>query len=73
MAAVKKVRLDYYAEQIKSRHDYLLSLIVKDQDSLCKIMDEVGLVDAVDIDQDEVLVTIGDLQSVLKELRELIK
>lgn len=73
MSTVKKVRLDFYAEQINSRYNYLAGLIVKDAEDVYKELDNGELVESVNVDQDEVLITIGDLQTALKELRELIK
>lgn len=76
MATINKLRANYYIDQVNVRCVYLLNLISKEgyfPDGMQKLIDMDQAKKVIDIDRDEVLMSIGDLETALKELRKLIE
>lgn len=80
MSRIREVRALYYKDQIKGRSSYLIDLISgkgclseAELNEISKGHDESKFEKSISIDQDEVLMAIGDLETALKELRKLVK
>lgn len=80
MSTIKEERAVYYRDQIKGRSTYLIDLISKDSfyfeidaDAISKGHNPSNFSKQIRVDQDEVLMAIGDLETALKELRKLVK